>query len=64
MEPIPILSAPFLTSEKNVFHPRPIIARKTMITIIHTKTPIDSMIDTHISFNNYAENPTLYCRSK
>jgi hypothetical protein len=35
IEPIPILSAPFLTSEKNVSHPRPSIARNRMIIIIH-----------------------------
>jgi hypothetical protein len=31
-----------MTPEKNVFHPRPIIARITMITIIHTRKPISS----------------------
>lgn len=40
MELIPILSAPFLTPEKNVSHPRPSIARKTMITIIHVISPM------------------------
>jgi hypothetical protein len=40
MEPIPILSAPFLTPEKNVSHPRPSIARKTMIIIIHVISPM------------------------
>jgi hypothetical protein len=30
-----------LIPEKNVFHPRPSIARKTMITIIHVISPID-----------------------
>jgi hypothetical protein len=40
IELIPILSAPFLTPEKNISHPRPSIARKTMITIIYVISPM------------------------
>jgi hypothetical protein len=40
---IPNLSAPFLTPSKNVFHPRPSIARKTIMITIHTRNPITQL---------------------
>jgi hypothetical protein len=44
IEVIPILSAPFLTPSKNVFQPRPSMARKNTITniinIISDRIPI------------------------
>jgi hypothetical protein len=58
---IPTLSAPFLTPSKNVFHPRPSIARKTIMTTIHTRIPITQLI-VKVTFNNYEENvsPIFY----
>ena len=48
---IPILSAPFLIPSKNVFHPRPSIARKTIMITTHTRNYI-----INVPFNNYEGN--------
>jgi hypothetical protein len=37
IEVIPTLSAPFRTPSKKVFHPKPIMARKTMATTINMR---------------------------
>lgn len=61
---IPILSAPFLTPSKNVFQPRPSMARKNMliniINNIRDIIPITSCLKTSsIPFNDFEKSYIL-----
>lgn len=60
IDAIPTLSAPFQTPSKKVFQPRPIIAKKSMPTIINTKIPMAPILFPIAPFNGYEYNLSLY----